>query len=83
MCRCVPTYSTTVRRTRHMVLVELEVGVEDGRVQLHLAIELVADLFPVGGWLRHGRRLVMPRSEYLGRGGSEVMVMAIIHARAD
>jgi hypothetical protein len=51
---CVPTYCAAVWSAHHIVLVELEVLVEDGRVELHLAVELVAHLFPVGGWLRHG-----------------------------
>jgi hypothetical protein len=43
------------------VLVELQVLVEDGRVELHLAVELVAYLFPIRGWLRHGYRDIMAR----------------------
>ena len=55
----VPTYCAAVRSPHHIVVLELEVLVEHGRVQLDLAVELVADLLPVGGWLRHGYRTVM------------------------
>jgi hypothetical protein len=51
---CIPTYCAAVWGAHHVVLVELEVLVEDGRVELHLSVELVAHLLPVGGWLRHG-----------------------------
>jgi hypothetical protein len=51
---CIPTYCAAVWGAHHFVLVELEVLVEDGRVELHFAVELVAHLLPVGGWLRHG-----------------------------
>ena len=56
---CVPTYCAAVRSPHHIVVLELEVLVEHGRVQLDLAVELVADLLPVGGWLRHGYRPIM------------------------
>lgn len=54
---CIPTYSTAVRRPNNIVLVELQVLIKDGRVQLHLAVELVAHLFPVGSGLGHGEWL--------------------------
>src|SRR5690242_19997380 len=56
---CVPTYCAAVRGPHHVVVLELEVLVEHGRVQLDLAVQLVADLLPVGGWLRHSYRPVM------------------------
>lgn len=58
---CIPTYCAAVWRADHIVVLELEVLVEHGRVQLYFAVELVADLFPVGGWLRHGYRGIMAR----------------------
>jgi hypothetical protein len=63
----VPTYCAAVWGAHHVVLVELEVLVEDGRVELHFAVEFVADLLPVGGWLRHGDRYraIMARSLWL------------------
>lgn len=39
-----------------MVVLELEVLVEDGRVKLDFAVELVAKLLPVGRGLRHVMR---------------------------
>jgi len=61
----IPTYCAAVWGAHHVVLVELEVRVKDGRVELHFAIELVAHLLPVGGWLRHGNfyRAIMTRSQ--------------------
>jgi hypothetical protein len=37
-----------------MVVLELEILVEDGGVELNFAVELVADFFPVGRRLGHG-----------------------------
>lgn len=51
--RDIPTYSTAIRRPHHMVVLELEVLVEDGLIELDFSVELVADLFPVGCWLGH------------------------------
>lgn len=51
--RDIPTYSTAIRRPHHMVVLELEVLVEDGLVELDFSVEFVADLFPVGCWLGH------------------------------
>lgn len=61
-CRRVPTYSTAIRRPHHIVVLELKVRVEHGGIELHLPIEFIADLFPVGCWLRHGYRDIMARS---------------------
>lgn len=48
------TYSAAVRSPHHVVVLELQVLVEDVRVQLHLAVELIAHLLPVGCGLGHG-----------------------------
>jgi hypothetical protein len=63
----IPTYCAAVWGAHHAVLVELEVRIEDGRVELHFAIKLVAHLLPVGGWLRHGNcyRAIMSRSQVI------------------
>jgi hypothetical protein len=58
---CIPTYCAAVGRAHDIVLIELKVLVKHGRVELHFAVELVADLLPVGGWLRHGYRDIMAR----------------------
>lgn len=50
----VPTYSTTVRSSSDDIVLDLEVRVEDGCVELGLAVEAVADALPIGGWLGHG-----------------------------
>lgn len=47
------TYSTTIGSAGDIVVFELEVHVEDVRIQLDLAIEAVADPHPVRCWLRH------------------------------
>jgi hypothetical protein len=39
-----------------VIVLELEILVKDGRVELDLAIELVAELFPVRRGLRHVMR---------------------------
>ena len=52
--RDVPTYSTAIRRPHHIVVLELEVLVKHGLVELHFSVEFVADFFPVGCWLGHG-----------------------------
>ena len=73
----IPTYCAAVRGAHHVVVLELEVLVEDGRVELHLAVVLVAHLLPVGGWLRHGYRGIMARGALVERslsaGASVVM----------
>ena len=44
----VPTYSTTVWSSSDDVVLKLEIRVEDGGVELRLAVEAVADALPVG-----------------------------------
>lgn len=54
------TYSTAVRSPHYIALVELEIRVEDTRVELYFPVELVADSLPVGRRLGHvQRRIVM------------------------
>jgi len=50
----VPTYSTTVWSTSDDVVLELEIRVEDGGVDLDSAVEAIANTLPVSGRLRHG-----------------------------
>lgn len=50
----VPTYSTTVGSAGDDVVLKLEVGVEDGGVELCFAVEAVADALPVGCCFGHG-----------------------------
>ena len=48
------TYSTAIRSAGDEVVLELEVRVEDGGVELGFAVEAVADSLPVsGGFLGH------------------------------
>ena len=74
--RCVPTYSTAVRGPRHIVVLKLEVRVKHSRVQLDFAVELVAHLFPVGGWLRHAYRPSMVLRLHAVQVGTEVEAQA-------
>jgi len=50
----VPTYSTTVGSASDDVVLKFEVRVEDGGVELRLAVEAVADALPVGCGFGHG-----------------------------
>ena len=52
----VHTYSTAVRGPHHIVVLELKILIEHIRVELDLAIEPVANLFPIGRRLRHFSR---------------------------
>ena len=47
----VHTYSAAIGSPRDYVVLELEVRVEDGGVELCFAVEAVADTLPVRGWL--------------------------------
>lgn len=47
------TYSTTIRSTDDDIVLELEVGREEGGVEVRLAVEAVADAPPVGCGFGH------------------------------
>jgi len=49
-----PTYSTTVRSPDYFVVLQFEILVKHGGIQLDFAVELVAHLLPVGSGFRHG-----------------------------
>lgn len=51
------TYSTTIRSSGDDVVLEFEVWVEDGGVELGFAVEAVADFGPVGYCFGHVRIL--------------------------
>jgi hypothetical protein len=53
------TYSTAIRSPHHIVVLKLEILVEDGGIQLDLAIKFVAQLFPVRRGLRHVMRWLL------------------------
>ena len=50
------TYSAAVRSPYNVVVLKLEILVENGRVELDFAVELVAELLPVRRGLRHVMR---------------------------
>lgn len=55
----VRTYSTTIGSSRDDVILEFEVRVEDGGVELGFAIEAVADSGPIGCCFGHVRIVVV------------------------
>jgi hypothetical protein len=57
----VPTYSTTVRSSSDDIVLDFQVWVEDGCVELCFAVEAVTDALPVGGWLGHCRDSIVHR----------------------
>ena len=48
------TYSTAVWSSRYEVVLKLQIWVEDVRVELHSAVEMIANPIPVRGGLGHG-----------------------------
>ena len=48
-----PTYSTAVRRTDEQIVLELEIRVEAGCVELGLAVEAISNAHPISGGFRH------------------------------
>jgi hypothetical protein len=59
------TYSSAVRSSDHEVVLELEILVEDGGVQLDFAVEAAANLLPVGCRFGHYRGSIV-REEQVG-----------------
>jgi hypothetical protein len=51
--KLVRTYSAAIRSPGDDVVLKFKVRVEDGGVELRLAVELVADALPIGRWFRH------------------------------
>lgn len=47
------TYSTTVGSAGDGIVFELEIHVKDVGIQLDLAVEAIADAYPVRCWFRH------------------------------
>lgn len=64
VCASVLTYSTTVGSASDGVVLKLEVRIEDGVVQLDATVELVTNLLPVGGRLRHGGEDVLSSCDW-------------------
>ena len=54
----VPTYSAAVWSSTDDVVIKLKIRIEDVGVELYLAVELVADLLPVGHGFGHCLQLL-------------------------